>query len=160
MWCLTPLNLCCHLQGCHLWDHLWSRGWLLRVYPSYPHLSLPPRSSSGRTPLYFDRRLQSFCCVCLSSWKCDWHLAHWMKWGKGWEIKQKTESSLLDNTPSSHSSPRNPPLPTFTALLLLLFPSSFQSCHSLLFSLSHKIRFDSKSPQARQMTDNPSQFYH
>lgn len=75
---------------------------------------------------------------------------------KGMELNGKQNTLCMTTPPLL--LPASTPSP-LTASHLHPFPSSFHFCHSLIFLL-HKIRFDSKSPQACQMTDNPSQFYH
>lgn len=135
------------------------------VFPLPP---LPLSSSQflqWQTTRCSDWQLQSFYCVCLSGSKCDWHSAHWMGRGrgKGQEIKQKTKSSLHDNYPASSAiftPPPPPPPPLLLFLFSILFHHRSIPVIPFLFFPSTKIRFDSKSPQARQMTDNPSQFYH
>lgn len=85
---------------------------------------------------------------------------------RGWEEKRNAELSRKQNILCMATlpllllllPPSTTPSPP-TASHLHPFPSSFHFCHSLIFLL-HEIRFDSKSPQACQMTDNPSQFYH
>lgn len=102
--------------------------------------------------------------VCfLSSPKCDWDSARRTEGTgeeKGTELDGKQNILCMATPPLLLLLLLPSPTPSpFTASHLHPFPSSFHFCHSLIFLL-HEIRFDSKSPQACQMTDNPSQFYH
>lgn len=150
---------------CDVW-HLWEYAVASKVVIWAEVLLIIWASSSASLFLLWLRGtlvwLTAAVIICfLSSPKCDWDSAHRTE-GVGGEkehgIKRKTKYPLHGNTPSSSSSSIHSPLPP-NASHPHPFPSSFHFCHSLIFLL-HEIRFDSKSPQACQMTDNPSQFYH
>lgn len=65
--------------------------------------------------------------------------------GKGQDIKQKTKSSLHDNSPlplpssTPHTPTLHPPASTPSLPLLHPFPSAFHSCHSFFFSSTKSV---------------------
>lgn len=124
---------------------------------SFPYLCLSPSSSSGKQHITL---IDSSNHSTVFAWQVenvtDTQLIGVRKGGERGKKLNRTENPPCMTTPPSFCHPHSPRLHSFSSSspsFSIIFPI-------LSFPFFHKIRFDSKSPWARQMTDNPSQFYH